>query len=359
LGLKIYYPERSKDYFKMPDEDQTQLDQAQEPFHEQPTLKDLMPLPASLPRVWPPPPRTIPHQGLSTGTIILFVVLATALIAGGLGFIIYSATAQYSTRLTTSATAQAVATMQVQNTALAKTQVVVQATNQALATAQAGILATATAQTGATATAGAAGNLGTATATALENLLTNDTSGNSALMDDLTDNSGGNRWDEGLTGNGNTGCFFNQDYHARESQTNFLQPCFADATNFSNFVYEVQMTIDQGSQGGILFRADKSKGQYYLFRIGTDGSYTLEVYKNNKSVIMLNSGISSAINTGVGQSNDMAVIANNTSLYLYVNQQLVTSAVDSTLNAGQIGVAAIDYSTPTEVEFSSVQVWKL
>lgn len=343
----------------MPDEDQTQLSEAQEPFHEQPTLKDLTPLPVNIPRVWPPPPRTIPPQGLSTGMVILFVVLATALIAGGLGFIIYSATAQYSTRLTTSATAQAVATMQVQNTALAKTQVVAQATSQALATAQAGILATATAQTGATATAGAAGDLGTATATALENLLTNDTSGNPALMDDLTDNSGGNRWDEGFTGNGNTGCFFNQDYHARETQTNFLQPCFADATNFSSFVYEVQMTIDQGSQGGILFRADKSKGQYYLFRIGSDGSYTLEVYKNNKSVMMLSTGISSAVNTGDGQSNDMAVIANNTSLYLYVNQQLVTGAVDSTLSAGQIGVAAIDYNTPTEVEFSSVQVWKL
>jgi hypothetical protein len=343
----------------MPDNDQTQVDEAQEPFHEQPTVKDLTPLPVAAPRAWPPPPRTIPRQGPSTGMVILFVVLATALIAGGLGFIIYSATAQYSTRLTTSATAQAGATTQAQNTALAKTQVVVQATNQALATAQAGILATATAQTGATATAGAAGNLGTATATALEDLLTRDTSGNPALMDDLTDNSGGNRWDEGLTGNGNTGCFFNQDYHARESQTNFLQPCFADATNFSNFVYEVQMTTDHGSQGGILFRANKSMGQYYLFRIGTDGSYTLEVYKNNKSVTMLSSGISSAINTGDGQSNDMAVIANKNLLYLYVNQQLVTSAIDSTLSAGQIGVAAIDYSTPTEVEFSSVQVWKL
>jgi hypothetical protein len=342
----------------MPDNDQTQADEAQEPFHEQPTLKDLTPLPVAATRAWPPPPRTIPRQGPSTGMVILFVVLATALIAGGLGFIIYSATAQYSTRLTTSATAQAGATMQAQNTALAKTQVVVQATNQALVTAQAGILATATAQTGATATAGAAGNLGTATATALENLLTNDTSGNPTLMDDLTDNSGGNRWDEGLTGNGNTGCFFNQDYHARESQTNFLQPCFADATNFSNFVYEVQMTIDHGSQGGILFRANKSTGQYYLFRIGTDGPYTLEVYKNNKSLMMLSSGISSAINNADGQSNDIAVIANKNSLYLYVNQQLVTSAVDSTLSAGQIGVAAIDYSTPTEVEFSSVQVWK-
>ncbi len=74
---------------------------------------------------------------------------------------------------------------------------------------------------------------------------------------------------------------------------------------------------------------------------------------------MLSSGISSAINVGYGQSNDMTVIADKSSLYLYVNQQLVTAVTDTTLSAGQIGVAALDYSTPTEVEFSSVQVWKL
>jgi len=343
----------------MIDDDQTGLDEVQVPFHEQPTLKDITPLPGSAGLIWPPPPRTIPRQGLSTGMLILFTVLATTLIGGGLGFIIYSATAEYHTKLSTQATTLAQSTMQAQNTALARTQVVVQATNKALATVQAGILATATARIGATATTGAISDMGTATATALGDLLANDTTGSPTLTDNLTDNTGGNRWDEGFTGNGDTGCFFNQDYHARETQVNFLQPCYADATSFSNFVYEVQMTIDKGSQGGILFRANKSKGQYYLFRIGTDGSYTFEVYGNNKSVKMLSSGISAAINTGDGQSNDMAVLTNKNTLYLYVNQQLVTGAVDSTLSAGQIGVAAIDYSTPTEVEFSSVQVWKL
>ncbi|HZU67979.1 MAG TPA: hypothetical protein VFA09_11945 [Ktedonobacteraceae bacterium] len=344
----------------MPDDSQTHVDKVEEPFHEQPTVKDLAPLPKEVAYSWPPPPRTIrKRQGISPGMMILIIVLATALIGGGLGLIIYAATTQYHTQLTTQATAQAQSTLSVQNTALAKTQVVVQATNSALATAQAGILATATAQAGATATAGAISNLGTATATALENLLSNDTTGNPMLTDALTDNTGGNRWDEGLTGNGNTGCFFNQDYHAREAQTNFLQPCYADATNFSNFVYEIQMTIDQGSQGGILFRANKSQGQFYLFRVGVDGSFTLEIYNNNTSVKMLSSGVSDAINAGYGQQNDVAVLADKNLLYLYVNQQLVTAATDSALSAGQIGVAAIDYGMPTEVEFSNAQVWKL
>jgi hypothetical protein len=344
----------------MPDDFQTDVDKVEEPFHEQPTVKDLAPLPKETAYSWPPPQRIVrKRQGISPGMRILLIILATALVGGGLGFIIYAATTQYHAQLTTQATVQAQSTLSGQNTALAKTQVVMQATNSALATAQAAILATATAQTGATATASATDNMGTATVTALENLLSNDTSGNPTLTDDLTDNTGGNRWDEGLTGNGNTGCFFNQDYHAREAQTNFLQPCYADATNFSNFVYEIQMTIDQGSQGGILFRADKSRGQFYLFRVGTDGSFTLEIYSNNASVKMLSSGISNAINAGYGQENDIAVLTDKNSLYLYVNQQLVTAATDSTLSAGQIGVAAIDYGMPTEVEFSNAQVWKL
>jgi hypothetical protein len=362
-GTNVYTEtavERHEDYCKMPDEFQTNSDKVEQPFHEQPTSKDLAPLPVEVAPSWPPPPRVIRRrQGISPGMMVLFILLATALIGGGLGFIIYSATRQYHIHLAAEATAQSQSTALANNTALAKTQVVAQATNSALATVQAGILATATAQTAATATAGAIGDMATATVTSIENLLTNDTTGDPALNDDLTDNQGGNQWDEGLAGNGNTGCFFNQDYHVRETQPNFIQPCYADATNFSNFVYEIQMTIDQGSQGGILFRANKSKGQFYLFRIGIDGSFTLEIYNNNTFVKMLSSGISDAINVGYGQENDTAVLADKNSFYLYVNEQLVTTVSDSTFNAGQIGVAALDYSTPTEVEFSSAQVWKL
>src|SRR5258708_37398042 len=121
-----------------------------------------MPLTVGAGPVWPPPPRTIPRQGLSTGMSILFIALATALIGGGLGFIIYSATAEYHPQLSTQGTAQAQSTMQAQNTALARTQVLVQATNKALATVQAGIFATAPARVGATAAAGAVINMGTA-----------------------------------------------------------------------------------------------------------------------------------------------------------------------------------------------------
>lgn len=332
-------------------------DEDQIPPHEQATVSDAF---SSQPGPALPPQRRARRvRTFPLGMTMLLITAALVLIAGGLGFIVYAATTQYSASQHTQATAQVQSTTRARATALAKAQVVAQATSHALATVQAGILATATAQDGATATAAAGSDMGTATATTLEDLLSNATNGDPTLDDPLSDNTGNNVWDEGIKGNGNTGCFFtNGAYHAREAQAGFLQPCFAEATNFSNFVYQLQMTIDQGSQGGILFRANSAKGQYYLFRVGTDGSYALELYNNNGEKL-LNSGLSSAVSTGIGQENDIAVIANKTLLYLYINEQFVAGVTDSALSSGQIGVAALAYSTPTEVEFGSAQVWKL
>ena len=275
---------------------------------------------------------------------------------GGLGFIIYSATTQYTTTLHTQATAQALLT----RTSLEKTQQVSQATADTLATAQANIFATATAVGAATTTASTEASQATATVTALQNMFAQETTGTPALNDPLSDNTGKSGWDQGTNSLGNTGCVFTGgDYHASEAQLGYLQPCIAEKPNFSNFVYQVQMIIDKGSQGGIIFRANSSKTQYYLFRIGTDGSYALDLYSGTNQATTLNNGLSLTIATGVGQSNQVAVIANKNTLYLFINQRFITSIKDSTLSSGQIGVVALDYSIPTEVEFSNAQVWQL
>lgn len=323
------------------------------PPHEQVTIKDASP--ARSAGSWPPPPRNVRRQTLPAGMVILITLLALILIVSGLGFIIYTTTVQYSSNLHTQATAEAQSTA----TTLEQTRQVLQATANTLSTAQANIDATATAQEVETATTIAGVDQVTATASALQDMLTQDTSGTPALNDTLSDNSSHNGWDKGINSAGNTGCEFKAGaYHASEAQLGYLQPCMAETTNFSNFVYQVQMTIDAGSEGGIVFRANAPQGQYYLFRIGIDGSYTLEAYNNNK-VKTLSSGISLAIVTGVSQSNNIAVIANKSSIYLYANQQFIASVADSTFQSGQIGVVALDYSTPTEVEFSNAQVWRL
>jgi hypothetical protein len=324
------------------------------PLHEQTTLRDNFPRPARA--AWPPPPRPRGRQTFPGGTSILLIILALILGGGGLGFIVFSTTTQYNKVLNTQATARALSTARANANRLALTQ---QATNQALATQQANIYETATALTGSTATAQVNSDTATATANRLQNLLNQDTSGTPTLNDALSDNSGNHQWDEIINPEGNTGCQFNNGvYHALEALRGFLQPCFAEGSNFSNFVYQVTMTIDQGDQGGIIFRANGAKGQYYVFRIGVDGSYTLERYNNNQ-LTTLSSGFSPAIATGTGQSNTLSVMADKSTFYLFANQSYITTARDSTFTSGQIGVVVLDFTLPTDIEFSNAQVWVL
>src|SRR5207249_2537573 len=137
----------------------------------------------------------------------------------------------------------------------------------------------------------------------------------------------------------------------------YLAPCFAQATNFSNFTYQVQMTIVKGDQGGIAFRADASKGKFYYFHININGTFILETYSNYNSIAILKQGSSPAIKTGLNQTNLIAVVAKGNSLVLYVNKQPITSVNDGTYSNGQIGVIAESIENTTEVTFSNAQVW--
>ena len=322
-------------------------------------------LPQYAPVVWPPPREMFErHRPFPIGMVALLVAIALVLIIGSMSFLVYNASAQYDKTLQSNATAQA------QSTALAqaRAQRIEQAnalsstaTGQVLATAQAGIIGSATVQAEATASAIAATDLATATVTALQDMYTQATSGTPVLDDPLSDNSGKYKWDEGKGQTVNTDCAFTGGaYEASESQLGYLQPCFAEATAFSNFAYQVQMTITNGNlaQGGILFRANSAKGQYYLFRIGVDGSYALELY-NNSQFTTLSSGFSSQITIGLHQSNELDVLANHDTFYLYVNRGFVASLTDSTLSSGQIGVVAIDNGTPVVARFTNAQVWNL
>ena len=185
-------------------------------------------------------------------------------------------------------------------------------------------------------------------------------SGTLALNDPLSDNSNGYFWTEGGDAEG-TCAFTGGAYHVNESQQGDFRICAAGNTNFSNFAYEVQMTIVQGDRGGIGFRADDANVKFYSFRIGQDGSYELQLHVDNSraDIRTLTSGSSSAINTGLNQANTIAVVANGNTISLYVNRQEIDSVTDSTFSHGQIGVVAYDNSNPTEVAYSNAQVWTL
>jgi hypothetical protein len=315
------------------------------------TVKNVAEWPA-----WPPPPRPRPPQGPSRAIKILTITLAALLVLGGLGFIIYAATGQYGQALNTQRAWSVNATVRSQVYHQATVVGAIIGTAQPLATIQAQIVSTATAQAQATQNAGEQND---PMATTTANLLTKDTTGTPEINDPLTDNSQDHEWDKGYTDNNGSGCnFINSTYQVQEALYGFLNPCFAEATSFSNFVYQISMTITSGNEGGIIFRADKDTGQYYLFRIDISGAYALDLY-NKTSYAMLSSGISPAIEPGLNQSNDLTVIANKSTLDLFVNQNFVASITNKTLSSGQIGVAALNSGLPGTVDFSDAEVWKI
>ncbi len=152
-------------------------------------------------------------------------------------------------------------------------------------------------------------------------------------------------------------------YHISQSRLNYYFFCNAQATDFSNFVYQVQMTIVKGDTGGIVFRIDNTSSKFYYFHISRDGSYGLDLYMDNlrKDRIPLKSGSSSAINPNLYQTNLIAVVAIDNNFDLYVNNTRIASVTDnnSTYSHGQIGVIADAVNNPTEVVFSNAKVWTL
>jgi len=181
--------------------------------------------------------------------------------------------------------------------------------------------------------------------------------GTLALDDPLSDNSQGHFWSVGGDPSG-TCDFTGGAYHVKAIQPNNGKGCVAN-TSFSDFAYQIQMTIIKGDAGDIIFR-DDTKGNGYYFFINQDGQYEFGIYNcsgDNCKSNALRNGSSAAINTGLNQSNLVAVVASGTTIELYVNHQKIDSVSDSSYSQGEIGVVAYDVNSPTEVVFSNAKVW--
>jgi DnaJ C terminal domain len=296
----------------------------------------------------PPQPPAPRKRRLSPAILTLIVVLVLLLLAGS-GLIyyvgVYQPKAQHD-QATATAQAQLTGTANAQNSATAQAN----ATANAIASATANAKGTANAQS-------------SATATAFQNILTSAISGTPVLNDSLNAQSGSN-WDLLAPANSSVGgsCqFTNGAYHANMPAKGFFQPCYANSPTFNNFAFQVQMTITQGDEGGILFRADPNTSKYYLFRIDTHGAYDLFVYSSNQSssATRLLSGAAQSFKTGLNQTNTLALVAKGNTLYFYVNSQFIDSASDGTFSSGKIGVFGEDATNPTDAAFANAQVWQL
>lgn len=303
----------------------------------------------------PPPPAPVgPKRRTMTSAVIGLIFLLILLLLISSGLIYYFGVYQPK---------------QIQNQATATANAQVSATAQANAQATARAQGTANAQASATANALATANAqASATATALQNILTRATSGTPALNDSLTGQTN-STWDE-LSPSQSTvsgSCAFtNSAYHSSMPTKGYFQPCYARGTpagtlTFANFAFQVQMTITQGDEGGILFRADPTNSKFYLLRINTNGAYDVFLYvdSNGKDAKDLLSGTASSFKTGLNKQNTLAIVAQGGSLYFYVNGQYLDGASNSTFTSGLIGVFAESNTNATDVAFSNAKVWRI
>lgn len=200
-----------------------------------------------------------------------------------------------------------------------------------------------------------------AAATAQHNAYLSALSGNGTLVfTDPLNQEHGSQW---LTSSdGETTCRFEGGTYHIKPQGEYFKECNTSGT-FSNFAFEVEMTITQGTQescGGIVFRDDE-KGEFYYFAIYQDGKYDISRYADYGMFDhLLPYGHSSAIHTGLGQLNKLAVRATGSTLIFYINEQQVQQLQDRVYTAGNIGFAAFpDIGNEADLSFANARLWTL
>jgi len=184
--------------------------------------------------------------------------------------------------------------------------------------------------------------------------------GTLAFFDPLNQESG-SQWSSYSSNNGfDLSCQFSRGaYHISRLKTDSFSGCFTNEM-FSNFAFEVQLTIIQGDCGGITFRNDYN-GHSYLFQVCQDSTYMVSKLMNYSGTDT-KSSTSSAIKTGLGQQNKIAIVANGSTMIFYVNERQIDQEQDSSYASGFIALITAPFypnGHPTEVAYSNARLWTL
>lgn len=151
--------------------------------------------------------------------------------------------------------------------------------------------------------------------------------------------------------------------------------CVATSTDYSDFIYEVQMKFIMGNCGGIVFRADRASDNVYTFNICQNQTYCLwrfiGPFSSGKNHYLIGCNGQSGNLPMILQGNDgrtrpitLAVEARGEKFVLFVNHQILDEGFDFSdqeLKEGEIGVDASSNpgTSRTEVAFSNATVWIL
>jgi Domain of Unknown Function (DUF1080)/TIR domain len=178
------------------------------------------------------------------------------------------------------------------------------------------------------------------------------------INDDLTQNDSAVQWQ--VSTPGPNGCSFkNNAYDMVSTGPNY---CLANQTNFSNFVYQIQMKIVQGTTAGVVFRANNTNQTYYYFQITTDGHFSLwrsDAPKTAPVQVPQTTAFADAINKGPDQANLIAIMAIGDHIVCFVNGVAVVDIHDGTHPSGNIGVMVgqANNNSVTEATYQFAKVW--
>ena len=125
---------------------------------------------------------------------------------------------------------------------------------------------------------------------------------------------------------------------------------------FGNFIYQVQMTILKGSYGSLIYRSDSARSNFYTFRVGQDGIYSIAKYQGGTNVEMQH-GSSPTFKQGPNQTNLLTIFAQGSHLTFYVNGQYIYDYTDTTFSSGEVGLTSGSIGGPSEVVYNNVKVW--
>lgn len=121
---------------------------------------------------------------------------------------------------------------------------------------------------------------------------------------------------------------------------------FADAT------YELEATPTEGTTDngyGMLFRVDSESGNFYVFKVSSDGYVYIGLCQDNcaQSTALVDRDwfASPAVKQGLDQTNYLRILADGPQMTFFVNDTEVGQVVDDTLKKGDIGLV-VETFTP-------------
>jgi hypothetical protein len=134
--------------------------------------------------------------------------------------------------------------------------------------------------------------------------------------------------------------------------------CWSQAQTFRDFVYQINVTLDNDTGAGMIFRLDSNRDFFY-FGINAFQEYTLSEVQGPKVIPLLADKPDQAINPK-GYANTLAVVVNGTDISMYINNHLVNTQTTNNQNDGFIGVAVVNSSqTAGQVQYTNAKVWSL